>query len=248
MNSINLRNRYVLIFTIFLIFFISCTSKSQVNEAVNNWYGKHLFLPNDSLIFNNNENKTQPLQKKIKVLTLINGSCGSCVKEFQEWKLFMKGIDTSYVGFIFLIHSITDIESFKNRVNLSIDFKYPFYKDIGNRIILKNKFIKNSMYQTFLIDDNIVILVGKPNTGSMYNLYRSEIDKRLKNHGIMNGVFGSIVNRSTNKSILRVPSSFTFKNEQGKDIDKDLAEQMIKTGNFMPSINDKTKVITLKKK
>ncbi|MBA0884901.1 hypothetical protein [Flavobacterium undicola] len=226
--------------TLFLLL-TGCQSNSQIKNDIDQWKGKYVVLPNENQIFNNKTAKTNPLSKKVKIITLVNGDCGPCVEELQEWKLFMKGIDTAYVGFVFLVNT-SDIRNFKKNDSLIIKLKYPYYYDKLNKISKKNNFSQNKLHQTFLLDSNEnVVLIGKPNTGKMYELYRSQIYKMQKN-----AVKGTIVTQNANSSTTNVIGNYIFKNEQGKVLTKEKADEMINSRKYMPSINDRDKVITLK--
>ncbi len=159
---------------------LSCKSDDNVkSDAVNHWFGKQIILPNDSLIFNTRKNKSKPHLKKLKILTLIKGGCGPCVEELKEWKIFMKKVDTSQVGFIFLVHSVDLIEDFMSKASLLIN--YPYYYDVGHKVISKNEFSDNKLFQTFLLDENSkVILIGKPKAKEMTDLYINQIKNKLE--------------------------------------------------------------------
>lgn len=239
MNLKNIVHKLTILFVVIVV--TSCNSNAQIKSEVNYWKGKQLVLPTDKQIFNNRD-KTSPISKKIKIMSVINGGCGPCVEELQEWKKFMKGIDTTYVGFVFLVNSVDQIRDFKVKDSLSINLNYPYYYDKLNKITEKNKFSENKLYQTFLLDEkNTVVLLGKPNTSEMYELYRSQIYKMEKK-----AIKGTTVSRNAGVSTTNVPGNYTFKDEKGNVLDQKKAEEMMNSHKYMPSINDRDQIITLK--
>ncbi|WP_037315965.1 hypothetical protein [Salegentibacter sp. Hel_I_6] len=175
------------LFILFLSGFLTfCNSKERpATEMVNNWKAKRLELPLDSIIFNAQGVLTKPHEKDLKILSLINGGCGSCIEDLAKWKTFMGNIDTSKVGFIFLVYSedgTVSKQEFKNKDSLYINLKYPYYDDLSYTLFLKNNFPSKKLFQTFLINqENEVQVIGNPLMSSeISNLYKTAIDSRKR--------------------------------------------------------------------
>jgi len=172
---------------IFLFFLVCCKESGRGNadkKTVAKWTNRSLNLPlNDSLIFNNSSNQI-PHKKDIKILTLINGGCGTCVDELSDWKLFINKIDTSSVGVIFLVESFDgtiSLDDFKNTDSAYVRLNYPYYNDIDLSIFSKYDFPHEKKYQTFLLNQkNEVVLIGNPIfSEAMEDLYLKKISQLI---------------------------------------------------------------------
>src|SRR5690606_19793532 len=56
-----------------------------------------------------------PFEKEIKVVSLLDPTSPSFEKELEVWKHFILGVDTSHVGFVFLITTVEDPNEFSDR-------------------------------------------------------------------------------------------------------------------------------------
>lgn len=181
----NSKSNYIKPLLIFFVFITnlailvgnqSCKNKEYDN--VSKWYGKLMVLPDERAMFNASYNGLKPHEKKIKILSFINGGCGPCVEELKEWKSFMALVDTSDVGFLFLIHSTDIIEDFQAKDSLYINLEYPYYNDNDQRIFKSNNLPENKYLHSFLLDENgKVVLIGNPSNDKMKNLYLKYINK-----------------------------------------------------------------------
>lgn len=176
-----------------ILFFVCISCKKNLNDSktientkntLSYWRERNIILPNDSLIKNHSLEFPNPKNRKIKIITLINGSCGSCIYELNEWEKFRKKINSSQLGLIYLVYSNDNLHLFKDLLsNSKINFNHPYFEDIDKRVIGANGFSKyDTNFQTFLIDkyDNI-ILAGNPiSNKKIKELYLKEIQKRLK--------------------------------------------------------------------
>ena len=169
---------------VFIIVIIGCNNRNQeVVDFVNNWKNKRIELPNISLMRNiNNKNSLGILSKKTKILTFINGDCGSCINELKLWKELMKEINTTKTSFIYIIYSKNKLNTFKYLDSTIIKLNYPYFQDDQKQYLLKHKFPEDTRFQTFLLDvDNKVVLLGNPNYNQeIKSLYLKEIQKCLK--------------------------------------------------------------------
>lgn len=211
------KNKYSTLIVIFCLFF-ACTSKSEVEKTVKHWQGKQFFLPNDSLMIKANRSTFTPVVKKIKIATTINASCGACINELVDWMVFMKGIDTSQVGFVFLLYSNDHLMAFEKINPVSIHFEYPYFHDKGKKVFLKNDIPESKLYQTFLLDStNHVILVGNPIISKdLSALYQSEIKKRIILPRQSTEKYGVKVVRKDNCTVFYLDEEVKWQDENGK--------------------------------
>jgi len=171
-----------------LVLFVLCNScrnpkENQIRDEVNFWVGKKVLLPKQSdLIKPLNGEQVSPLNKRIKVLTLVNASCGTCIEEFNKWKGFMDTWDTTSVGYIFLLYSDDNLMTFKKINSDFLKFQYPLFNDQDKKIIKANKFSDKKMFQTFLLNEaDEIVIIGSPilNT-SIADLYQYKISEMIK--------------------------------------------------------------------
>lgn len=231
---------------ILLCLFDSCRSKPQIKAVVEEWQGKELILPTSNLMKNAEKFHFNPLSKKLKILTLINASCGKCVEELVDWKKFMAQTDTSRVGFIFLCYSIDEFIGFDRMDSTTIKLSYPYFQDRDRKLIVENSFSKNILYHTFLLDEvNKVILVGNPiYHEQIRNLYLKEIQERLNTIDTGNGV--RFINEP-GRIRIQTEEKIIFKDEKGNILSKKEMKEKAGSGKYMLDHNSKTNVITLRK-
>lgn len=177
-----MKSKLISSIVIILCVFIRCKESNVEKKDISKWFNKEIVLPNDSLIVNN-QKFPNPLIKKIKILSLINGDCSVCYDELREWKEFIKEVDTGKVGFIFNIYTFNDLIAFEDMNRNTLKFKYPYFKDVGAKIKEINDFSDDKIYKTVLLDEfNKVILIGNPNVHpDIRKLYLNEIKKRMDN-------------------------------------------------------------------
>ena len=106
----NKRIRIALLFVTTIIF-TSCGQENVNEKIVSKWLGKQVELPKIDFLKNNAS--VNPYDKKIKILTLIDGDCSVCVEELKAWEAFMSKVDTTKVGFVFVIYSFVKKKFFK---------------------------------------------------------------------------------------------------------------------------------------
>lgn len=168
---------------ILYISILSCQNQ-KINQVVHQWANKEIIFPEklsysieiDS-IWNN------LLSHEYKILVAVDSNtCTECHLKLYEWKKLIQEIDsiTNNTAFLFIIHtkdySLLDIIKENNK------FNYPIIYDYDNKIGKLNKFPRNFLFQTFLLDsNNKIILVGNP-IGNKYlwDLYKQIITNTLK--------------------------------------------------------------------
>lgn len=174
---------YRLLCIFFLYILISCSrNPNQIQDTVKIWNQKHIILPIDSLVKNEVGNGIIPLSKKIKILTLIDGSCSICRESIKNIDKIRCDFDTSKVGFIIVWYSTDQFITLENMKD-SLSKYQPYYFDRNNYFITLNKFPVDPMYHTFLLDSaNNIVLIGAIINEKMHNLYKSETNKLISNY------------------------------------------------------------------
>jgi len=241
-------NNFLIFIFSFLISTLICIGQQKdTKSVVNEWIEKKIQLPKLNSIKKNKEISINPLNKKIKILTLINGECGVCIDELEKWKKYMNKVDILEVGFVFLIYYSSYMDN--NYLDSSgLQFDYPYFEDFGQKYIIENKFPKEKQYQTFLLNEsNKVILIGNPIINeSISNLFLKTIEKEISTNI---GLERKKTNIET--SIHRIKlnmNDIIFKNENGVILSKKEKEKMIDSGKYIVKIDHKTKIITLIKR
>jgi len=178
----------LLLFVIILcINYSACKNKHSKEQKVNQYIGKKINLPKDS-IFILKKDSLKPVKtfnsskNKIKIVTRINGQCHICVLHLDQWKQeIMKKFKGYSVQFIYYLYT-DNFELFKKKYYYRISGAYPLLIDTTNAFIRNNQLPKmDQRFHTFLLDrNNKAILVGNPllNT-KIRELYIEEINKRL---------------------------------------------------------------------
>lgn len=173
----------LLIITCTVSLIVSCRNNKMhsINMEVKHWLGKEVYLPKLSDMRTLERNSiSSPLEKRVKIMTIINASCGTCIEEFKKWNDFMKTTDTTLVGYVFLLYSNDDLMTFENTNANYLQFPYPYFNDKENEVIEKNGFnIEQKDYNTFLLNkENEIVLVGNPiYNNSISDLYLKEVSR-----------------------------------------------------------------------
>jgi len=98
---------------------------------------------------------------EFKVVHYIDStSCDECaLKSLHYWRSIIEDPVFSNVGFFFIVWS--DYFESTRQALLNVNFKYPVYIDMYGHFGQENKYLKNKLYNTALINkDNQVVLVG----------------------------------------------------------------------------------------
>ncbi len=160
--------------TVFGLIFITIFSCKRENKNIENTLlgivGREINLI-DSLKYYSKKNGFYNDSPKtdLKVVTYIDGGCGSCVFELNEWKEFLSSPKLKNVSCLFFVKSYD-----KKQIALILDeadFSYPVIIDLTNKFYEVNEINADKNYQTFLVNkDNEIVLVGNPT-------YNSQIKK-----------------------------------------------------------------------
>lgn len=255
-KCVNIFNTKHVLFIIAIISLISCyknvNSNTQDKKAIEEWHGKIVNLPWDTLKinFSGTESEFNLIKgKELKIISIINTNCMECIHKFRDWSLFIEGIDTSYVGFVFLLSSSDQFMGINDILD-DINAIYPTFKDKNGDIMKMNIFPQENRYRTFLINnENKIQLLGSPNKNSkMFNLYRDKIDLFFRGKGIKGAVKGAITTEVNGMSKTRFVSKPKYYFENGETIDEEKARELISSLKYIPQINNLTGEVILKKR
>ncbi len=223
---------------------MSCKNEPKIYVLSDNWIVKKIILPTSNLMISDSTKTINPLLKKTKIFTQIDGSCPLCVDKLKGWKIFMKTIDTSKVGFVFLINSEDSLFTFKELNREYIKLSYPYFHDIKRAISSQNK-LDYEFATTFLLnDENEVILDGDPTKNKKtLNQYNLEINKiiRKKKPTID-------IEEGTNVTKFKISDGFIYKDQNGKTVSNIERDRMMSDNNYIPNIDTDSGIITFQKR
>jgi hypothetical protein len=98
---------------------------------------------------------------QMKIVSYIDGSCGSCLYSLAGWKECIISNEFKNVSFRLYVKTYNF-----NQLVLTleeIDFPHPIIVDFKNHFFNQNNIHNEFIYQTFLVDkDNKILLVGNP--------------------------------------------------------------------------------------
>ncbi len=169
-----------------VVLLIACDSQSNKNlkieNQINDFYGKSITF-SDSLILIVKDNiqtisKSNLLANNNKIVTIVNGSCPSCLNEIAQWLDFHKclnektGIDNLY----FILTNI-DYSYFKKIYSQNIPFEFQIIIDEENIFIHDNILYGLNISNTILLDnENKIKFIGDPiGNEEISNIYLSII-------------------------------------------------------------------------
>jgi hypothetical protein len=231
---------------IMIVGFLFCYQlQSQTKDQKVSLKGKKIILPSAVLLRIDGQKNINPLSKRIKIFTVINGSCALCIDDLKEWKTYMTTVDTSKVGFVFLVHSEDDLYTFKELNSNYIKLAYPYFHDVKKKIVIANKLMDNKDYQTFLLDNNnVVVLTGNPaKNKKTFKLYFDEINKRIPMDKPT-----VIIKEGVNETRFKISKGFVYKDQNGNVLQQDEGKKRMLDNAYIVKIDDDKGVITFIKK
>lgn len=180
------------ILTVTVLLVSSCKENSYIENVeslkiiVKQTLGTKLVIPEDIFLykpFTGYKLDSIAIQKaNYKIYTLINASCGTCIRKINYWANFSRELKIPIV----LIFRSDDRFELLRYISSSKEintFPYPFFLDKKSELMNLNKFMKESDdFQTILTDENnTILLMGNPmNSENIKELYLKELQKRLK--------------------------------------------------------------------
>jgi len=169
-----------------------CSSSCKTNERreqsamiVDEWTGKEIKFPENIPCYVSGletfpEKCDEYFHKEFKILFYVDSTgCSSCRLKLFEWKQLVEEVDSLYPGKVgFLLYfqpkEIKDIDF----LFLRDRFDYPVFMDTGNEINCLNRFPRQQLFQSFLLDgDNKVLCIGNPTLNpKIWDLYKFHIE------------------------------------------------------------------------
>lgn len=170
-------------FICLLFFAMSCqkNERAKIEFLVKEWNNKEIRFP-DNPVFTRFVTDTVPYRipkSDYKVVVFVDSvGCISCKLQLPKWKEFMHEVDSLSDGnvpfvFFFQTKDVSELRYILKRDN----FSHPVCIDTEDSFYKLNRFPKEMMFQTFLIDsENRVKVIGNPiHNLSVKDLYLKEI-------------------------------------------------------------------------
>ncbi len=170
-------------FICLLFFAMSCqkNDRAKVESLVKEWNNKEIRFP-ENPVFTRFVTDTVPYRipkTDYKVVVFVDSiGCISCKLQLPRWKEFMHEVDSLSDGnvpfvFFFQTKDVRELRYILRRDN----FSHPVCIDTEDSYYKLNRFPKEIMFQTFLVDsENRVKVIGNPiHNLSVKDLYLKEI-------------------------------------------------------------------------
>ena len=167
---------------VIFVLILSCQSKTQkIKTQLEQFIGKTIVFPDSMTIIKlDTINTILPYYQEAEftISTAIDGACGVCVDQLNDWKTFIQSNATildKKVKILFFIESY-DFDTFEY-LTKDIDFSYPLIFDPKELYIWNNKLPQDKRFQTFLLDkNNKILLIGSPiDNNKISELYKKTI-------------------------------------------------------------------------
>lgn len=169
------------LFSFLFLFSCSDDKKHNIEALVKEWNNKEIRFPENS-VFTRYVTDTVPYRISktgYKVVVFVNSvGCISCKLQLPRWKEFMHEVDSLSDGNIPFIFFFQTKDERELRYILKRDnFSYPVCIDTEDIFNKLNRFPREMMFQTFLVDpENHVKVIGNPiHNLSVKDLYLKEI-------------------------------------------------------------------------
>ena len=172
-----------IIFIFFLLVTVSCqnSERKQIEQLVEEWTDKEILLP-ERPVFTSFATDTLSYaipNARHKVIVFVDSvGCISCKLQLPKWKELIDEVDSlsdTDIPFLFFFQTknVSEIRSILRRDG----FSHPVCIDTSDNLYKLNRFPKNLMFQTFLVDaGNRVKVIGNPvHNLSVKDLYLKEI-------------------------------------------------------------------------
>lgn len=174
--------RYIiLILSLFL--FLACNgTKNSIPRQIKEYYGVQLKLPVKAAWRLLDKDTVIELKNRPKIITYYNSEgCFSCrMKELQSWKNLVEEIENESLDVDFVAIFKVNKENEEFIMNLfDNEFIYPLLCDSTGEFEKGNTIPENSLYHTFLVDENNCIqIIGIPiYNPKLWAIYKEKIKK-----------------------------------------------------------------------
>ena len=176
-----MRNLIFIIFSFLFLFSCSDDKKHNIEALVKEWNNKEILFPGNP-VFTRLVKDTVPYRipkTDYKVVVFVDSvGCISCKLQLPKWKEFMHEVDSLSDGnvpfvFFFQTKDLRELRYILRRDN----FPHPVCIDTEDSFYRLNRFPREMMFQTFLVDsENRVKVIGNPiHNLSVKDLYLKEI-------------------------------------------------------------------------
>ncbi len=162
------------------LFLCGCNTENKNTAIIKKWIGKEILFPQkiEWKILGRDTVCSDLLNYSYKIFVYQDSAnCMPCNFHALEWKSIIedcnkKNID---ISFLFILQS-SDYKEIEVNFILN-DFYYPVVYDKKKEFDKLNKFPRESVFQTFLLDkNNKVLLIGSPtNNPKIWELYKKMI-------------------------------------------------------------------------
>lgn len=171
--------KILLLFTIVLggIYFYNKESPNQkISNVLEEWIGHKIIYPDNLLFYTINGDTLQYdlFNSLYKIVTYTDSmGCISCKLQLPKWKKMIKVFHEEKLDVSVLFFMSPKDKEYMNIILRDYDFTYPVCVDVEDRFGSINKFPKDEIFHTFLLDkDNKVIAIGNPiNNPQVKELY-----------------------------------------------------------------------------
>ena len=176
-----MRKLVIILFSSLFLFSCSDDKKHDIEVLVKEWNNKEISFP-DNPVFTRYVTDTVPYRipkTDYKVVVFVDSvGCISCKLQLPRWKKFMHDVDSLSEGnvpfiFFFQTKNVRELRYILRRDN----FSHPVCIDTEDSFNKLNRFPREMMFQTFLVDsENHVKVIGNPiHNLSVKDLYLKEI-------------------------------------------------------------------------
>lgn len=176
-----MRKLVIILFSSLFLFSCSYDKKHDIEVLVKEWNSKGIRFP-DNPVFTRFVTDTVPYRiprTDYKVVVFVDlVGCISCKLQLPRWKEFMHDVDSLSEGnvpfiFFFQTKNVRELRYILRRDN----FSHPVCIDTEDSFNKLNRFPREMMFQTFLVDsENRVKVIGNPiHNLSVKDLYLKEI-------------------------------------------------------------------------
>jgi|GEM_PF-4986249 len=155
--------------------------EKSAEENINKWVGNRMWLPKDLQILPEGINDKDVYDSKLKIVTSIDVTCGTCLMDFEFWKTFVIELNQRKLNckvLVFVYGSDLDqIKATIKQLNVSI----PCAIDLSNSFLSNNHITDKRISCALLDRENRVQLIGSPvlNT-QLSDLYFQKIEELLE--------------------------------------------------------------------
>ncbi len=174
MNFKIIKKFYRAILFLIVVWFVSCDNNKKVNYDTDTSVEGKLIIPQRIVMYqpfpssNSIVDSVKIANSSLKIYSLVDGSCATCVGSIKKWINFTKMTNIPVILMITssdeqfnLFKYVCEEGEFKN-------FKYPFFLDLNNEFYSLNRelFADKGIHTVLADADNKILLFGNPTESS----------------------------------------------------------------------------------